>query len=60
MIEELAARICRLKKPHTLRVAVDGVDGAGKTTPIWVIRAGDAPDRRHESRFVGEDVVEML
>ena len=32
MIEELAARICRLQKPHTIRVAIDGVDGAGKTT----------------------------
>ncbi len=32
LIEELAARICLLKNPHTLRVAIDGVDGAGKTT----------------------------
>jgi uridine kinase len=29
---ELARRIARVKRPHPLRVAIDGVDAAGKTT----------------------------
>jgi uridine kinase len=32
LIEELASRIVELKRPHPVRVAIDGVDGAGKTT----------------------------
>ncbi len=32
VIEELANRILALKRPHPIRVAIDGVDGAGKTT----------------------------
>jgi uridine kinase len=32
VIEELAEMICEIDKPHPVRVAVDGVDGAGKTT----------------------------
>ena len=32
LIEELASRITSVEKPHPVRVAIDGVDGAGKTT----------------------------
>ncbi len=32
LLAELAARIDAVKRPHPLRVAIDGVDAAGKTT----------------------------
>jgi uridine kinase len=32
LIQELASQIARLERPHPLRVAIDGVDAAGKTT----------------------------
>ncbi len=32
LINSLAARIADVRRPHSLRVAIDGVDGAGKTT----------------------------
>jgi uridine kinase len=32
LVENLAARIGRLKRDHPVRVAIDGVDAAGKTT----------------------------
>ena len=32
LLEELAQRIDRIKRPHPVRVAIDGVDAAGKTT----------------------------
>jgi uridine kinase len=32
LIENLASHITSVKKPHPVRVAIDGVDGAGKTT----------------------------
>ena len=32
LIEDLASRIVDVEKPHPLRVAIDGVDGAGKTS----------------------------
>ena len=32
MLRELARRICTMERPHPLRVAVDGIDAAGKTT----------------------------
>ncbi len=32
LLAELAGRICALRPPHPLRVAIDGVDAAGKTT----------------------------
>ena len=32
LIEELVSRITSVKKPRPIRVAIDGVDGAGKTT----------------------------
>jgi uridine kinase len=32
LVEELARRIARIERPHPLRVAIDGVDAAGKTT----------------------------
>jgi uridine kinase len=32
MIETLATLICRCKREQTIRVAIDGVDGVGKTT----------------------------
>jgi len=31
LLEELARQICSVARPHTLRVAIDGVDAAGKT-----------------------------
>ncbi len=31
LLEELASRIAAIERPHPLRVAIDGVDGAGKT-----------------------------
>src|SRR5262245_16501194 len=31
-IEELAERIAAVTRPHPVRVAIDGVDGVGKTT----------------------------
>ena len=33
IIAELATRICELSMPHPVRVGIDGVDCAGKTTP---------------------------
>jgi len=32
LMDLLADRICRVKCPHPVRVAIDGVDGVGKTT----------------------------
>jgi uridine kinase len=32
LVFELADRICRVGRPHPVRVAIDGVDAAGKTT----------------------------
>jgi uridine kinase len=32
LLQELASRIVQLKQPHPLRVGIDGVDAAGKTT----------------------------
>jgi uridine kinase len=32
LIRDLAERIARIERPHPVRVAIDGVDGAGKTT----------------------------
>ena len=32
LLQELAARIARIERPHPVRVAIDGVDGVGKTT----------------------------
>ena len=32
LLDELAARISRIELPHPIRVAIDGVDAAGKTT----------------------------
>jgi uridine kinase len=32
MLEAIAQRIAQIKRPHPLRVAIDGVDAAGKTT----------------------------
>lgn len=32
LLEELAARIAAVIRPHPIRVAIDGVDGVGKTT----------------------------
>src|SRR4030095_14909007 len=32
LVLELARRIARVERPHPLRVAIDGVDAAGKTT----------------------------
>jgi uridine kinase len=32
LLDEIAARILRLELPHPTRVAIDGVDAAGKTT----------------------------
>ena len=32
LLEVLAAKIADLKRPHPVRVAIDGVDGVGKTT----------------------------
>ena len=32
LIESLAARIAALRRPHPVRVAIDGVDASGKTT----------------------------
>jgi uridine kinase len=32
LIEQLASRIAALERPHPIRVAIDGVDAAGKTT----------------------------
>ncbi len=32
LLGDLAARIARVRRPHPVRVAIDGVDGAGKTT----------------------------
>ena len=53
LIEDLTSRIVSVNRPHPVRVAIDGVDGAGKTTladelvePVYhqgrsVIRASD-------------------
>ena len=30
-LDKLAERIARVRKPHPVRVGIDGVDGAGKT-----------------------------
>lgn len=32
LIEDLVSRVTSVKRPHPVRVAIDGVDGAGKTT----------------------------
>jgi uridine kinase len=32
LLDELAHRIVRIERPHPIRVAIDGVDAAGKTT----------------------------
>jgi uridine kinase len=32
LVQELASRIAELERPHPVRVAIDGVDAAGKTT----------------------------
>lgn len=32
MLDDLAARLCAVERSHPLRVAIDGVDAAGKTT----------------------------
>src|SRR5690242_2329341 len=32
MIEGLAERIAAIQRPHPVRVAIDGIDAAGKTT----------------------------
>ena len=32
VLEQLAERIASLRRPHPLRVAIDGIDAAGKTT----------------------------
>ncbi|HEU5367511.1 MAG TPA: hypothetical protein VFU69_03565 [Ktedonobacterales bacterium] len=32
MIEQLAERVAALQRPHPIRVAIDGIDAAGKTT----------------------------
>jgi uridine kinase len=32
IVKSIAGRIARLESPHTVRVAIDGVDAAGKTT----------------------------
>jgi len=39
LIADLAARIAALERPHAVRVAVDGVDAAGKTTLADELRA---------------------
>ena len=32
LLEQLAERICKVERPHPVRVAIDGPDAAGKTT----------------------------
>jgi hypothetical protein len=43
ILEEIAAFIGRYKREHILRVAVDGVDGVGKTT--FADKLGTAVER---------------
>jgi hypothetical protein len=32
LLQDLAAKIITVKRPHPVRAAIDGVDAAGKTT----------------------------
>src|SRR6476646_1300250 len=50
LIADLAARIAALERPHTIRVAVDGVDAAGKTTLADELRVAMAGHQRNVIR----------
>lgn len=46
ILDQLAARIAALRPPHPLRVALDGIDAAGKTTLADELAATLAPTGR--------------
>jgi hypothetical protein len=52
VLTELADAIVRLRLPHPTRVAVDGVDAAGKTTLADELAVEEAARRRYERRYV--------
>ena len=41
LVRNLASRIVEVVRPHPIRVAIDGVDAAGKTTLADETRARD-------------------
>jgi uridine kinase len=51
LLQELARRIIQIKQPHPVRVAIDGVDAAGKTTQAEEL----APLIKARGRFVLPD-----
>ena len=46
VLDQLAARLAALRPPHPLRVAIDGIDAAGKTTLADELAAALAPHNR--------------